>query len=401
MPKVDNELSDRITQAMKRGRDRSPVWAGPQSRSANGGMTQSKMSRYVVCPERFRLREVEGLGPAPKFNHYIEFGNLWHEAEEHYGMSRDVKDGIEAIRAYSKTLSQTYPMDRTEIRKWTDAAILLFPIYADYWAEQETDDPWEPIATEQEFAVPYALPSGRTVYLRGKFDGIVAKPPEPGKRFRSVWIREHKTKSQIDLPTIRRQLTCDIQSFTYLCALIRFLEKSPEAFSLGGVLYNVVQRPLAGGKGSLKRKKPSKANPQGESIDAYYKRLVESWTGYADDYFHRFEVGYSLDELRRFERMFLEPVLENSCDDYEWWEYCYTTKTDHYDYLTRAKLFPHHLPRHYVLPYGVNTILLDGGFDDVDGYIWEGNRSGLVRRTDLFPELFDHPDSLPETLCLQ
>ena len=55
-----------------------PAWKGP----VEDGITFSLLSRWVVCRERFRLQAIEGLKEDEGFVAPIEFGSLWHEAEE-------------------------------------------------------------------------------------------------------------------------------------------------------------------------------------------------------------------------------------------------------------------------------------------------------------------------------
>src|SRR5690606_27397262 len=138
---------------------------------------------------------------------------------------------------------------------------------------------------EQSFAVPYTLPSGRQVTLRGKFDAVVLFG-------RDIYLQENKTKGDIDEEGIGSTLTGNLQSMFYQVALRRSLigpdspdwnnaglhvgasfdylgtnsGKNPSAIKIGttspatyyhiphtkgpapkikGTLYNVVRRPLS------------------------------------------------------------------------------------------------------------------------------------------------------------
>ena len=93
--------------------------------------------------------------------------------------------------------------------------------------------------------------------------------------------------------------------------------------------------------------------------------------------------------------------IKNVLDDYEWWEYCVsdTAELDRqgdkslglsvFQNSIRARLFPHHTARHFVMPYIGYNPLSEGGESDVDNYLFTGNEIGLQRVThaDLFPEL--------------
>src|SRR5580658_5237243 len=66
---------------------RGPLWDGPESDTPNGGVTQSLLGSFLCCRERFRIKVVEGLQPADSFRRALEFGNLWHCAEEAFAVS--------------------------------------------------------------------------------------------------------------------------------------------------------------------------------------------------------------------------------------------------------------------------------------------------------------------------
>ena len=74
-------LADKLREA-KVPQSRGPVWTGPMDSGPNGGVTFSLLSRYIADPERFRIKVMEGWGPAPTFNHRIEYGSMWHVCEE-------------------------------------------------------------------------------------------------------------------------------------------------------------------------------------------------------------------------------------------------------------------------------------------------------------------------------
>jgi hypothetical protein len=84
-----------------------PVWDGPESDSANGGITQSMISRFLCCRERFRLRVVEGIAEVDTFNHRIEYGQMWHICEERFA-EKDSWDY--ALHEYCKSLCRRYPL---------------------------------------------------------------------------------------------------------------------------------------------------------------------------------------------------------------------------------------------------------------------------------------------------
>lgn len=375
-----------------------PFWQGPTNNGDEGGITQSRLGGYFAYPERFRVMMVLGLHAFSRFNHYIEFGNMWHMMEEYYSTHKEIN--LELLDPYREKLLERYPMQRQEINKWYEVTRIHFPIYTEYWSQHEDERNRKNLFSEVEFRVAYKLPSGRTAYLRGKWDGVDVIN---GK----VWLQENKTKSTIDTGLIEKNLTYDLQTMFYLTALrhaatdpgaptsIRNkLCKGKKPVPLGGVRYNVIRRPLSGGKGSITRKKarkPTKTNPQGvpqEKLSDFYKRLEETIRENSNTFFHRWDVPVSVEDLNRFEHTTLTPTLENLCDDYEWWCYCLANKHDPFDcWGTRNKHFPNHCKRHYRLPYGINLGMFENGSTDVDNYLETGSIVGLRRPNTLFPEL--------------
>ncbi len=223
----------------------APVWAGPQDAGPQGGVTYSLLTRFLTCPERFRCLVVDGLKAEGGFNARIEYGNLLHRAEE-CGASWEA-----GVRSYAVDLARRFPTDVDQINQWTQLCLTQFAVYQEHWGQHKDAARTTPLLQEQVFKVPYTLPSGRVVYLRGKWDGVVLVESGPNK---GVWLREHKTKSRIDPVKMQRHLTFDLQTMLYHVALQedhagfwqtvreKFPGKGRKPFPLNGVRYNVVRR---------------------------------------------------------------------------------------------------------------------------------------------------------------
>jgi hypothetical protein len=148
---------------------------------------------------------------------------------------------------------------------------------------------------------------------------------------------------------------------------------------LKGCRFNVVRRPLSGGKGTIVRHKPSKSNPSGESAEAYYDRLGGVIRENAQDFFFRWSVTVTPGDLAAFRRRCLDPLLEQLCD---WWEF--VSQCDGNPWVDLAGEHP---GIHWQHPYGCVNLLNEGGVTDVDEYIRTGSTAGLVRSDKLFEEL--------------
>lgn len=342
-----------------------PLWDGPEAPGENGGITFSMLSRFLTCPERFRVRYVLGLAPVQKFNHRIEYGQMWHECEEAFAAKQpwDV-----ALKEYVKGLMATYPMDRDEIRKWYNVCLFQFPLYVEYWAKHPDVKNRKPLEQEKIFDVKYELPSGRVVRLRGKRDA--ADVIDGG-----VYLQENKTKADIDELSLKRQLTYDLQTMMYLVTLKNDYPKIP----IKGVRYNVVRRPLSGGKGTIQRHKgkvlKNGTTKPDEPEDAFYERAAQYVKDDPGAYFMRWRVEVSDADVARFRRECLDPMLERLCHWYSWCKLGdpFRPKNDG-------------MVHHYRHPFGVVNSVDEYGYGDVDDFLATGSRVGLTRAS-LFTEL--------------
>lgn len=352
---------------------REPLWKGPSSNDPNGGISQSLLGRYLCCKERFRVQTVEGLRPADAFDPRIEYGNMWHACEEELARTKGAHDNWErALLEYCKGLASKYRMQQEQIQEWYEKAKAQFPIYVQWWADHVDVKDRTPLLQEQIFDVPYKLPSGRVARLRGKWDSVdlIGKGKAAG-----IYIQENKTKSSIDVGKIARQVTFDLQSMLYLVALGEYLandlHESPlPDVPVNGVRYNVIKRSAH------------------KSTESMLKKINEDIAaGRGGEWFSRWKIDLLPQDIEKFKRECLNPVLENLLDDYEWWERCYRVYGDVYRMEDRQKEFPDHRARMYRYPFGIYNPLEEGGSSEVDEYLSSGSTVGLHRPTTLFPEL--------------
>lgn len=368
-----------------------PLWKGPQV----DGITQSLLSRFIVCPHRFWLLTVKGLRPAEGFNHRLEYGNLWHAAEEEFCRNGDWE---KALVEYAKKLTGQHRTQQEQVEHWYNVCRIQFPLYIKYWEKHPDMLSRVPVFQEKEFAVKYYLPSGRYVVLRGKFDAvdIVQQRGKP----KVICLQENKTKGDIDKQGLLRQLQFDMQTMIYIIALKLYMseEKRSELthkreskalrnmsdLPIAMVRYNVIRRPLSGGAGTIRQHKPSKSNPHGESLDEFYNRLRDDVISQdPDNFFMRWNIDITPQDVARFENQFLVPKLENLCD---WWE---SIQLDILDPWTAGagKDYAGPNPYHYRFPYGVYNPMLEGGYGETDEYLNTGSEVGLRMTKNLFPEL--------------
>lgn len=353
------------------GRRDGPLWRGPEE----DGVTFSLLSRFLVCRERFRLLVVDGWRPADHFSHRVEYGNMWHACEEAFGKSGNATTGhvsgmpdwYRALHDYSQRLAGRYPTAVDQVRHWSRVCKMQFGLYVDHWRDHPDEVSRRPLLQERVFAVKYRLPSGRYVLLRGKWDGLDVLGEG---RDSALWLREHKTKGDVDVQRIQRQLTFDLQTMLYLVAMDQeVLSGNVDGVGgarLAGVLYNVVRRPLSGGKGTIRQNK-------NESEEEFYLRLAQYIKDEPDHYFARWRTEVSRADRMAFRQTCLDPILEQLC---VWW-----------DFVSREVVGTCSWSLHWRHPFGVYNVLDEGGSADLDEMLATRSTVGLERAGTLFPEL--------------
>lgn len=381
-------LASAIASAPRRHDNDYPLWQGPSGDGPLGGITQSMLVRFLSCRERFRLRYILGLEPPDKWVKTLGYGNMWHCAEE--GHAR--QSGVSVPPAWQAHLvthaheeQQKYPLQREEIAKWFHVCAVQFPEYVKYWAEHPDVKNRTPLMQEQVFDVPYSLPSGRVVRLRGKFDSVDLIGD-------GIWLQENKTKGNIDKLQVERQLKFDLQTMMYLTALQESNHRKDDSvlprwgskLPILGVRYNVVRRPLSGGVANItphKAKSTKNKYTPAETAEQFYERLRRDYI--ADDpayWFFRVRAEISAQDIQVFRNTCLDPLLETVC---RWYDE--VTGTDSRQItLTNTLILPVY---NYRTPFGVWSALEEGGATEYDVYLATGSESTLRRVDNLFTEL--------------
>jgi hypothetical protein len=358
---------------------KKPLWRGP----LEDGITQSLLSRFIVCRERFRIMVIDGLRPPDEFSQRMEYGSMWHIFEEYHGQGQAWEGPLDD---YCRLLGRRYPLQQKQIFHWGRVCSLQFRVYVDFWAKHPDQLKKTNLMSEVSFRVPYGLPSGRTVTLRGKWDAVDLIGP---KKDQGIYLQENKTKGEIEEQQLKRQLDFDLQTMLYLVALETHLrEKGPlpgaDGVPLRGVRYNVIRRPLAGGRHSITQHKGRQTNKGivgAESTNEFYDRLQGLIAGEPEYFFMRWKSEVSKGDIERFKVQFLNPILEQLCD---WWEIMESVDSDvDRIYMDAGDGYA----VHWRTPYGVYNVLAEGGATEVDEYLRSGSTVGLQRANTLFPEL--------------
>jgi len=378
----------------------TPLWRGPQE----DGITFSLLSRFIECRERFRLKVIEGLVEDEGFLDAIEYGNMWHEAEEAFSRKRDYERVMRQMYARWRA---NYPNQEEETRKWYMVCKTTFPIYIEYWKQHQHEVQRTPILEEKSFSVKYVLPSGRWLKLRGKFDAIfgILKTGQ-------LLLQENKSKNKMDLEGLQKTLDQDLQTMLYQIAMrLSIVEKKGEHYfqtdegqmkvpqmkkapTFQGVLYNVVKRPLSDMYAIRQRKT--------ETETQFFDRLAQniredSFTsdGKAkrdSSYFHRWEINITEEEIDTFKNRVFDPLLEQLMD---WWEWIQPDPFDPWRPRTYGEMKWHEFPDqeevrntfHWQSPWGVYNSLASGRRGSYFDLLTSNSKKGLHKATTLFPEL--------------
>jgi len=381
---------------MNPSRRKEPLWKGP----VEDGITQSLLSRFLVCQERFRIFTMEGLRPAGQFNRTSFYGSMWHICEE---MHSARKPWEKDLKAFVKQMGQNYPGRGEELDKWYSICKVQFPIYVNHWSGHRDVVNRHPLFQEEVFKTPYQLPSGRTVNLRGMLDSVDIIS-------NGLWLQENKTRGDINELKLKNELPNNHQTMFYLTALTSYVDhcgvkKLPP---VKGVRYNVIRRPCSGGKHSITQLKGKMMNTKGsngksikgfdgkplktrqgaETAKQFYSRLGELIEEEANFFFMRWQCTILKSDLAKYQREVLHPILENLCDWYEWNKWCYSRpEVDRFDGELHRQAFPEHIPRPFRLPYGIWNPILQERDDEFNEYISTGSVGGLENVETLFREL--------------
>jgi hypothetical protein len=395
--KQTSSIAAQIATASRLHDNNYPLWHGPYGDGLLGGITQSMLVRFLSCRERFRLKYVLGLDPHDRWNHRIGYGNMWHVCEEAHANNASAEGIVHALHKHTTQQLYQYPMQREEIEKWYCVCTVQFPEYVKHWSEHPDVKNRTPLMQEQVFDVPYTLPSGRTVRLRGKFDSVDLITDEVTGPSGGVYLQENKTKGDINKLQVEQQLKFDLQTNLYLIALkegqIGYGEAAQWNLSANlvkGVRYNVVRRPLSGGKGNIsphKAKSTKYKFTPAETDKEFYERLCRDYIAAEPDYwFFRVRSEISARDIQVFRETCLDPLLETLC----WWydEVTGGPYSDAQDGTIGRALREYGLPpMNYRTPFGIYSALEEGGATEYDAYLETGSEAGLRRVETLFTEL--------------
>lgn len=372
LQKVSAHLAKRVQRTEQDQIVPDSVWQGPYV----DGVTNSLLSKFLVCRERFRLKAILGLREEfDEFPLALEYGNIWHEAEEAYASNRG--GHTQAVKAYQNKLLSEFPEFEKDILRAVNLVLFQFPEYVKRWQGDTLEKKRKPILAEIPFRVPYTLPSGRKIFLRGKWDGVNQHTKTTGL------VQENKSKGSIDEELITKTLFHNLQTMIYQIAVreaskggvLKYLGRDgdeeiplPKGLKFKGTVYNVVRRPLSDRHAPRKKKKEREI----DWLKRERKRIAENH----DYFFYRWQVMISDSDIVKFKREVLDPILEQLCD---WWEWIAVDPLNPWRKGNRV---------HFKFPWGIFNSLTFGWKGDYFNLLTGGSEmSSYTIVDDLFPEL--------------
>lgn len=351
--------------------EKKPIWAGPCDPGPQGGVTYSLLCKFLNCRDRFKALVVHGYKTKDEWKSTFGFGNMWHCAEEAHAGE---KDWEAPLRDHTQAMCAKYPFQQEEIVKWAEIAHTMFPIYIEHWKKHPDVKSRTPLLEEQVFDVPYKLPNGRVVRLRGKWDSV---DYVHDAEMRGIWNQDNKTKSEIDTVKQERQLKFDLQDMIYITALRADAPDSRYRSWMDDKLSRIIKTSEIRGTRRNVIKRPRQYQGKKETVDDFHTRLEKIVREEPTEFFARWNTEMTERDIAFFKRTCLDPILMQLC---LWYDVVVLGKKIKLDEVPAALL-------HYTHPYGVYDVLKEGGVGDLDSYVLTGSTIGLRRVKTLFEEL--------------
>lgn len=351
--------------ANKKNKLRKPVWDFNRD-----GITYSLLSRFMVCPERFRLATVEGWSETG-ISAGLEFGSAFHHCLEN--LDRDPSTVVSKYTTERLAKGKFFGAQRDEFEVLMAMVVGMVHAYKVKWRGEDfvrtpvlKEAVWDiqyplPMPEEIRFQssdvetlpkeVAIGLPGIRYVRLRGRFDEVF-RSQSSGK----LWLMETKTKTDIDHDGISRTLSQDLQTMLYVTALQHQFQEEVE-----GVVYNVIRRP------SLK------FTDKDGTLPNFQERIRTTALEQSEKYFYRWNHTFMEGEVAKWQQQCLNPLLTQVA---LWW-----------DSISADPFEPWGSPLHYQRPFGCYDALASGRRGDFFELLTGGNVGKLRRRETAFPEL--------------
>jgi len=246
------------------------------------GITQSLIAAFLQCRQKFVY--ILNRMSSPKKVERTLFGNIVHYAlSVIYSVKPHpyVSDIQGAFRVYKEDNKiELSAIDKKKVERDFSVAEVVLTAYLSFyvkdWTEMKNREP------EKEAEVKL-------------FDKFVGRCKIDGRytdKNKVKWLIETKTKGRISEESLVKLLAFDPQNLFYL--LCDQVDSGEEAI---GVLYNIIRNP------QIKQK-------QDETLQQFCERLRADIKLRPEFYFLRYEIPYTKDDKKRFEKQLYEIILD-------------------------------------------------------------------------------------------
>ncbi len=264
------------------------------------GITQSLLGTFLTCRQK-AYWQLQGW-TQPHASGGLTYGTIIHYVlEQIYGRVESgqykkppqMKTILQELRNAEKIWRIENPRPTRYALENLETSLLIaeatLPVYFDYWKKEDFSQiKWR--ALEQQFAIPYSVPDGRTTIIRGKKDGVFGNP--------SLKLFETKTKSMFNEDDLVDTLWFELQVNLYTWALKQIYKRNPD-----GVLYNIIRR------SGLRRN-------QKETLPVFAKRVGDDIAKRPEFYFVRMEIKCPPAQMIKFDKELQAMVI----DFMDWWD---------------------------------------------------------------------------------
>jgi len=243
------------------------------------GITQSLMGMFIDCPRSFLLAINKYYSDSANKN--FSFGRIIHFVLDKIystGLKNEVKKFLSDYKKENK--EKIIGIDIETLQNDINMAQIILTEYIKYYPEDFKNKKFIDVEKEGSCII-------NGFKINYKIDGKFKD-----KKRKSIYLKEHKTKSKVVENTICRILTFNFQNLIYLNC-----EEQSTNKKIDGTLFNIIRKP------QIKRK-------ISETEVEFYKRLKEDVKKRPEFYFIRYEIPYT-EATKKESIEELKEVLEN------------------------------------------------------------------------------------------
>lgn len=286
------------------------------------GVTASFLDSFLTCREQTRLAFVEGWS-SRDLSLAIEFGSCCHwMLEQTYGSFPSYDDGLKHVwenladavtdlikKYHQKWLSQVDAPTQRQLQQQEflyGLAEGVLPTYFRRWDgdfnggkytfANNTVCPVKWVSLEEVFESQYTYPDGLQVPIRGRRDGVFISPKG------GVWIFDTKCRSVIKDDEILETLSSDLQQMLYATVTMKEMKENPQKYGgrtvPTGTVMNIIRRPG----------QRQKSYPNLKSLLEKVRSEVSNPKKF-DHYFIRYQMVFEKDEIQKWKKETLDPLM--------------------------------------------------------------------------------------------